>query len=230
LTDTDDNEVARGGQINLGRPCVRGKTFLEFVAADDRSLAVFTMPRNLLLSESEDESSDRPQQSFSINESYAKRLEHNKAREELHRLEAKYSDKLRQKEKDAEDEDEDEESTSESEDEIGELVTPQLDAKIWQTIAMIRDRRPEVYDATWKGFTEDDDESNEPQKKEKKEKVTQPFIQILILLANVPKRLPSTEPPRSLGGSKRRTAAASNDLRTRTTSPKRSLPHHPLRL
>ena len=154
------------------------KSFLDFVAAC-RSLALLTMPPNLLLSESEDESPDTRQQSFKINESYAKRLEHNKAREELHRLEAKHGDKHKKNEKDGDDGEDDDESTSESEDEVGELVTPELDAKIWQTIAMIRDRRPEVYDAMWKGFTEDDVETNEPQKKEKKEKVTKllfPFL------------------------------------------------------
>ena len=131
-----------------------------------------------LLSSDSDEDSDTPQESFKINEGYAKRLEHNKAREELHRLQAKYGDKLEQRE-DGHHESEDDETTSESEDEIGELVTPELDAKIWQTIAMIRERRPEVYDGTWKGFTEDDqDDNHEPlQKKEKKEKVLAIFYE-----------------------------------------------------
>ena len=125
---------------------------------------------NLLSSDSEDDS-DAPQESFKINEAYAKRLEHNKAREELHRLQAKYGDELEQEE-DGHPESEDDETTSESEDEIGQLVTPELDAKIWQTIAMIRERRPEVYDGTWKGFAGNEDDKNEPSRqKEKREKV-----------------------------------------------------------
>lgn len=112
-------------------------------------------------SDTEDDNKDH-QKSFKINESYAKRLEHNKAREELHRLQSKYGNDPK------EEDSEDESSTSESEDEIGELITPQLDAEIWKTIAVIRERRPEVYDEKWKAFTED----SEPQKREKKEKVT----------------------------------------------------------
>jgi len=132
-----------------------------------------------LLSSDSDEDSDTPQESFKINEGYAKRLEHNKAREELHRLQAKYGDKLEQQE-DGHLESGDDETTSESEDEVGELVTPELDAKIWQTIAMIRERRPEVYDGTWKGFAEDDegDRNEPPRKKEKKEKVLAIFYKL----------------------------------------------------
>lgn len=124
------------------------------------------MPPLLSSSESEDES-DTPQESFKINESYAKRLEHNKAREELHRLQAKYGDRAKKEENAAEDDDDEESSTSESEDELGELITPQLDAQIWRTIAMIRERRPEVYSESWKGFAEDTDEPVEREKKEK---------------------------------------------------------------
>ena len=80
-----------------------------------------------LLSSSENENdTDNPQESLKINESYAKRLEYNKAREELHRLQSKYGDRVQ------EDGNDDESSTSESEDEWGDLVTPQLDAEIWR--------------------------------------------------------------------------------------------------
>jgi protein KRI1 len=127
------------------------------------------MPPLLSSSDSEDDA-DTPQESFKINESYAKRLEHNKVREELHRLESKYGN--RAQEGNVEQGSEDDSSTSELEDELGELVTPQLDAEIWRTIAMIRERRPEVYNEEWKGFTED----IEPVKREKKEKVAPPTI------------------------------------------------------
>ena len=114
----------------------------------------------LLSSDSEDEAPSSKTE-LRINESYAKRLEHNKAREELHKLQAKYGDvKLSSKrEDDEEDEDEDEEesSDSESEDEFGELVTPKVDAEIWRTLAMIREGRPEIYDERWKVFTEEEE-------------------------------------------------------------------------
>src|SRR6202035_3449902 len=98
-----------------------------------------------LLSDSESDS-DTPQKSFKVNEAYATRLEHNKKREELHRLESKYGKKVSLNDNENDEDDEEDSSSSESEDEVGELVTPQLDAEIWRTIAMIRERRPEVYD------------------------------------------------------------------------------------
>src|SRR5438477_8805231 len=126
------------------------------------------MPPLLTSSDTEDSS---PEPTFKINESYAARLEHNKKREELHRLEAKYGKSLPPENDQGKSADE---SSSESEDEAGELVTPQLDAEIWRTIAMIREKRPEVYDESWKGFTEDTDE---PVEREKKEKVSHLAVQ-----------------------------------------------------
>lgn len=120
-----------------------------------------------LLSSSDSE----PETSFRINEAYAARLEHNKAREELHRLQAKYGKDINLN-NDNEGEGT-EESSSESEDEVGELITPKLDAEIWRTIAMIRERRPEVYSSDWKGFTED--QENGPVDKERKDKVFLPL-------------------------------------------------------
>ena len=125
------------------------------------------MPPLLSSSDSGSDSDSEPQTSFKINEAYAARLEHNKAREELHRLQAKYGKDIDvNNDNDGEDTDE---STSESEDEVGELITPKLDAEIWRTIAMIRERRPEVYSNEWKGFTED--QENGPVEKERKDKV-----------------------------------------------------------
>jgi len=118
-----------------------------------------------LLTSSDTEDSS-PEPTFKINESYAARLEHNKKREELHRLEAKYGKSLPPEN---DQEESDEESSSESEDEAGELVTPQLDAEIWRTIAMIREKRPEVYDENFKVFKEDEEVPK--MEKEKKEKV-----------------------------------------------------------
>jgi protein KRI1 len=119
------------------------------------------MPPLLTSSDSDDAS---PEPAFKINESYAARLEHNKKREELHRLEAKYGKSLP-----PENDQESEESSSESEDEAGDLVTPQLDAEIWRTIAMIRERRPEVYDENFRVFKESEEVPGT--EKEKKEKV-----------------------------------------------------------
>lgn len=127
------------------------------------------MPPLLSSSDSEDDV-PIPTKGFTINEAYAKRLEHNKAREELHRLQAKYPD-VKTDPDVAEEHEEDESSTSESEDEIGELVTPHVDAQIWRTLAMLREGAPEVYDENWTGFNEHDDDGEEPVTREKKEKV-----------------------------------------------------------
>lgn len=121
---------------------------------------------NLLSSSDNEEEANPLNESLKINESYAKRLEHNKAREELHRLQEKYGS-LSASDRDTGDEDE-ESSSSESEDEVGELLTPQLDSEIWRTIAMIRERRSELYDESWKGFGEE----LEPVQRERKEKVS----------------------------------------------------------
>ena len=135
-------------------------------------LTKFLTAAMLLSSDSEDEAP--PSQSkLRINESYAKRLEHNKAREELHRLQAKYGDvKLSSTKENGEDELEEESSTSEEEDEFGELVTPRVDAEIWRTLAMIREGRPEIYDENWKVFTDDDAEDNAAEKKGKEKVAT----------------------------------------------------------
>jgi protein KRI1 len=120
-----------------------------------------------LLSSSSSESDSEEETTLKINESYAKRLEHNKKREELHRLQEKYGKNIKVNEEDQDEDDEESESESETEDEVGELITPKLDAEIWRTLAMIRERRPEVYSTEWKGYTEDDEGAVEKEKKEK---------------------------------------------------------------
>lgn len=66
-----------------------------------------------------------------IDEEYAKRFQHNKEREELHRLQDKYGKKVP-----LEDE---ESSTSEEEDEFGDLVTEEVDQGINEVLRRIRD-------------------------------------------------------------------------------------------
>ncbi|KAL2271834.1 hypothetical protein VTJ83DRAFT_1205 [Remersonia thermophila] len=75
-----------------------------------------------------------------INEEYARRFEHNKKREELHRLQEKY--------KNANQDDLESESSSESEteDDDAVLITEDLDAEISATLQAIRNRDPRIYD------------------------------------------------------------------------------------
>ena len=69
----------------------------------------------------------------------------------------------------------DESSTSEEEDDIGELITPELDAQIMKTIALIRTKQNEVYDSKKEFFSQEEIEKakekwNLKQEKLKKEK------------------------------------------------------------
>ncbi|KAA8633323.1 hypothetical protein SMACR_02171 [Sordaria macrospora] len=101
-----------------------------------------------------------------INEEYARRFEHNKKREELHRLEEKFKSK---KEGGlGEDEDEEDSSEDETEDDEGFLVTEDLDAEINATLEAIKKRDPRIYDKEAVFYTPIDADGQPV--KEKKEK------------------------------------------------------------
>ncbi|KAK3340107.1 KRI1-like family C-terminal-domain-containing protein [Neurospora tetraspora] len=101
-----------------------------------------------------------------INEEYARRFEHNKKREELHRLEEKFKSK---KEGGlGEDEDDEDSSEDETEDDEGFLVTEDLDAEINATLEAIKKRDPRIYDKEAVFYTPVDAEGQPV--KEKKEK------------------------------------------------------------
>ncbi|KAJ5130940.1 uncharacterized protein N7515_006979 [Penicillium bovifimosum] len=88
---------------------------------------------------------------FSINEDYARRFEHNKKREEVARLEAKYGKSSSLGNRPGEDS---EDSDSEEEDDNAELATEALDAEISATLAAIRSKDPRVYDKDASFYTE----------------------------------------------------------------------------
>lgn len=81
---------------------------------------------------------------FNINPKFAQKYEHRKKREELSQLEHKYAS---------------DESCSDIEDDDGVLVTPQVDAQILNTIALIRSKDAAVYDPKTVFF---DDETEAP--------------------------------------------------------------------
>lgn len=102
---------------------------------------------------------------FKVNQEYAKRFEHNKKREEKHRLEEKYrkptngSSRRRAVQEEEESEEEDSED-DESEDDEGELATKDVDDDILATLNAIRSKDPRVYDTKvkfYKDLEEDDD-------------------------------------------------------------------------
>lgn len=130
--------------------------------------------------DSSDESDSQEEQptstAFRINEDYASRFEHNKKREEKHRLEEKYSQpNKRRREEDEEptrDENEDDDSEDdESEDDDAELATRDLDDEIFATLQAIKSKDPRVYDKSttfYKSFDADNGvETTESERMEK---------------------------------------------------------------
>ncbi|KAJ4292223.1 Kinetochore protein Spc24 [Collariella sp. IMI 366227] len=115
-------------------------------------------------SSSEDDQEDGgatlgPSADLKINAEYARRFEHNKKREELHRLQEKY--------KPGGEGEESESSSDESEDDEAVLVTEDLDAEISATLQAIKNKDPRIYDKEavfYKPF----DAAAEPKKKEEK--------------------------------------------------------------
>ncbi|KAI7113752.1 hypothetical protein KC337_g18035, partial [Hortaea werneckii] len=118
---------------------------------------------------------DEAQNGFKINAEYAKRFEHNKKREERHRLEEKFGSGKGKGQNGtgkggaSDEEDEEDSEDEESEDDDAELATEQLDAEIMDTLQAIRRKDPRVYDNSVKFYREFDPEKEGAQK-EKKEK------------------------------------------------------------
>ncbi|KAI0434137.1 KRI1-like family C-terminal-domain-containing protein [Xylaria sp. FL1042] len=126
----------------------------------------------VLFDESDDDSDGGAE--LKINDAYAKRFEHNKKREELHRLEEKYKSNQRggSNSKKKEDEEEDGSSSDETEDDDGFLATEELDAQISATLQAIKNKDPRLYDGKSTFYTPvDEDPSAQPStSKAKKEK------------------------------------------------------------
>ncbi|KAI0128419.1 KRI1-like family-domain-containing protein [Xylariales sp. AK1849] len=118
------------------------------------------------LFDSEDESDGGVQ--LKINDEYARRFEHNKKREERHRLEEKYKGQSNGKAVDH-GEEELNSSDDETEDEDGYLATEELDAQLNATLEAIRKKDPRIYDGTTT-FYAGADGSADDQPKAKKEK------------------------------------------------------------
>ncbi|EON98057.1 putative ribosome biogenesis protein kri1 protein [Phaeoacremonium minimum UCRPA7] len=103
-----------------------------------------------------------------INQEFARRFEHNKKREEIHRLEEKFKS-AKPNGKGQDDDEDDDSSEDETEDEEGFLATEELDAEISATLQAIKNRDPRIYDKDstfYRAMTETDAGAT----KEKKEK------------------------------------------------------------
>ncbi|GKT87838.1 ribosome biogenesis protein KRI1 [Colletotrichum tofieldiae] len=118
-------------------------------------------------SDDEDGGADIATPQLKVNEEYAKRFEHNKKREELHRLEEKFKKTGKGKDGDS---DADSSSSDETEDEEGFLATEDLDAQISATLSAIKNKDPRVLDKNFSFFQETANAAAEPTPSKKKEK------------------------------------------------------------
>ncbi|PHH62917.1 hypothetical protein CDD81_6550 [Ophiocordyceps australis] len=138
----------------------------------ETALKLGSEKRTLLDSDSDSDSDNGGAPvSLKVNQEFARRFEHNKKREEIHRLEDKYKNK-RQPNKpqdDASDDKNDSSSSSETEDEDGFLATEDLDAQISATLHAIRTKDPRVYDTnvTFVQLPDDEQPAASTNKKEK---------------------------------------------------------------
>ncbi|KAI0969389.1 KRI1-like family C-terminal-domain-containing protein [Xylaria arbuscula] len=103
-----------------------------------------------------------------INDAYAKRFEHNKKREERHRLEENFGGNSKSKQ----DDEDDGSSSDETEDDDGFLATEELDAQISATLQAIKTKDPRLYDgkSTFYAPLDQDASVQSTASKEKKEK------------------------------------------------------------
>ncbi|KLO11074.1 Krr1-domain-containing protein [Schizopora paradoxa] len=107
-----------------------------------------------MLSDSESEGENDVQ--LTINEHFAKAYELKKEREELSKLQDKYGSDAELYEEESEDSEDDE-----TEDEDGEELTPAVDAAILRTLARIKRKDPEIYDAKRGVFEEEQQKTSD---------------------------------------------------------------------
>ncbi|KAK9865362.1 hypothetical protein WJX84_010677 [Apatococcus fuscideae] len=127
-----------------------------------------------------DASDEEPEKSFLVNTEFAARLEHNKRREELHRLEAKHANRpahaaLKRKADAAMEQEELTESSSDDDEEDDWVEGEAEQRKLLDTIARIRNRDSTIYDPASKLHSEgsegEDEEADAvPAPKPKKQK------------------------------------------------------------
>ncbi|KAK1675685.1 KRI1-like family-domain-containing protein [Colletotrichum godetiae] len=117
-------------------------------------------------SDNEDGGADIAAPTLKVNEEFARRFEHNKKREEMHRLEEKFKKPGNGKQAD-DDSDGDSSSSDETEDEDGFLATEDLDAQISATLNAIKNKDPRVLDSNFSFFQEGGEVTPAKTKKEK---------------------------------------------------------------
>ncbi|KAL8854840.1 MAG: hypothetical protein Q9221_000346 [Calogaya cf. arnoldii] len=118
--------------------------------------------------------SETPSNVLTINQDFAKRFEHNKRREELHKLEERYgkSETNSKRNLDASESEGDTGSSTDSEDEDddGVLALSNLDQQVQATLDAIRSKDPRVYDKNTTFYTDPADQGDQQSAVESKEK------------------------------------------------------------
>ncbi|KAI1116988.1 Krr1-domain-containing protein [Nemania sp. NC0429] len=133
--------------------------------------------KRVLFDDSDDESDGGA--NLKVNDEYARRFEHNKKREELHRLEEKYKSKQSNgsSSKTREDDEDDDSSSDETEDDDGFLATEELDAQISATLQAIKNKDPRVYDGKSTFYTPIDEDPSIQSAATKPKKAKPLFLQ-----------------------------------------------------
>ncbi|KAI4101252.1 MAG: hypothetical protein LQ339_005179 [Xanthoria mediterranea] len=120
--------------------------------------------------------SETPSNVFTINQEFAKRFEHNKRREELHKLEERYGKSGTNSKRALEASDSEGEigsstdSKDEDEDDDGVLALGDLDQQVQATLDAIRSKDPRVYDKNTTFYNDPADQGNEQSAAETKQK------------------------------------------------------------
>ncbi|KAF6222840.1 hypothetical protein HO133_000891 [Letharia lupina] len=159
-----DVEIKHHEQVESERPTKRLKGLLEEDDISDEEDSVSKNDRRLSVRNDESETGGH---GFKVNHEFARRFEHNKKREELHKLQEKYGNDVstvtRRSAGPNEDDDDGTGSStdSEEEDDEGVLASEALDKQIQETLEAIRRKDPRVYDEKAKFFTDLDDEAQD---------------------------------------------------------------------
>ncbi|KAL6780210.1 hypothetical protein ACKKBF_B14020 [Auxenochlorella protothecoides x Auxenochlorella symbiontica] len=133
----------------------------------------------------EDEEGPRGSGGLTVNKQYASRFEHNKKREELHRLKEKYPEQaarlerqmMRQGVAAATGQPQEDLSDSSSDEEEDEgLIPDEKESRILEVLQKIRAKDPAVFDPTVKFFPDSEGEEQEDHAKGRKQKPDKPML------------------------------------------------------
>ncbi|KAA1476501.1 hypothetical protein DENSPDRAFT_933091 [Dentipellis sp. KUC8613] len=128
-----------------------------------------------ILSDSDSSGDEEDIHQLTVNEHFAKAYEYRKEREELAKLKEKYGSDV---DSEIDDEEETDSESDETEDDEGEELTPAMDAAILRTLARIKRKDPEIYEAGKEVFKEEHEKTGKAapvRQTKEKEKSSKPL-------------------------------------------------------